>query len=147
MWSAGFLHLVSLTPIYVDLLDAYERFLRVCGWSSKTVFAYTALITRFLPGAGRQLAVGELGNLEISALRSWFAWRHMVDPTGRPRMRRAPEAQHAGAVRVVGLGPVHGEHALRRVQFHTADTDQRGHLRAAPAAGQRHRKSSMLHHA
>lgn len=108
---AGFLQLVSLKPIYVDLLDAYGRFLRVCGRSPKTVLAYTAVVARFLPvqedghaddPVRRYLRArsGVLSpnsvNMEISALRSWFAWRHMVDPagwqpSGWPRMRRRPE--------------------------------------------------------
>ena len=41
--------MVSLKPIYVELLDRYATFLRVCGRSPKTVFAYTAVVTRFLP--------------------------------------------------------------------------------------------------
>ncbi|MDR7193396.1 integrase/recombinase XerD [Luteimonas terrae] len=103
--------MVSLKPIYVDLLDRYATFLRVCGRSPKTVLAYTAVVARFLPvqedghaddpvrrylrARGNSLAANSV-NLEISALRSWFAWRHMVDPagwqpSGWPRMRRAPE--------------------------------------------------------
>jgi len=102
---------VSLKPIYVELLDRYATFLRVCGRSPKTVLAYTAVVTRFLPvqedgGAddpvrrylrarAERLASNSV-NLEISALRSWFAWRHMVDPqgwqpSGWPRMRRPPQ--------------------------------------------------------
>lgn len=102
---------MSLKPIYVDLLDAYARFLRVCGRSPKTVQAYTAVVARFLPvqddasaddpvrrylrARGRALSANSI-NLEISALRSWFAWRNMVDPagwqpSGWPRMRRVPE--------------------------------------------------------
>ncbi|WP_157745406.1 tyrosine-type recombinase/integrase [Luteimonas chenhongjianii] len=102
---------MSLTPIYVDLLDAYGRFLRVCGRSPKTVTAYCAVVARFLPvqadgdaddpvrrylrARGQTLSANSV-NLEISALRSWFAWRNMVDPagwqpSGWPRKRRVPE--------------------------------------------------------
>lgn len=102
---------MALKPIYVELLDRYATFLRVCGRSPKTVLAYTSVVTRFLPvqedgGAddpvrrylrarADRLSSSSV-NLEISALRSWFAWRHMVDPdgwqpSGWPRMRRRPK--------------------------------------------------------
>lgn len=107
---AGCLQLVALKPIYVDLLDRYATFLRVCGRSPKTVLAYTSVVQRFLPvqddgGAGDpvrrylrarsdRLSPNSI-NLEISALRAWFRWRHMDDPhgwqpSGYPRMRRPP---------------------------------------------------------